>query len=192
MGWFLCIVIKICHCKIAILIQDGLVISWSISSKILTIDLPHYNDIIMSTVVSQINSLTIVYSTVYSGTDQTKHQGSSSLAFVCGIHWWTVNSPHKGPVTEKSFHLMMSSCMGWVHSLSYIQYLSLVCYMQYDIVLELNTFDKHIINYNSLHILTITYKAGSVYWVHLSIAVFTFHNYLLAFLTVHKWCINKN
>ena len=27
-----------------------------------------------------------------------------------GIHWWPVNSPHKGPVTRKCFHLMTSSC----------------------------------------------------------------------------------
>ena len=35
---------------------------------------------------SQITSLTIVYTTVYSGTDQRKHQSSASLAFVRGIH----------------------------------------------------------------------------------------------------------
>ena len=52
---------------------------------------------------SQIISLTIVYSTVYSGADQRKYQSSVSLAFVWGIHWWPVNSPHKGPVTRKTF-----------------------------------------------------------------------------------------
>ena len=45
----------------------------------------------------------IVYSTVYSGTDQSKHQSSASLAFVRGIHRWPVNSPNKGPVTRKMF-----------------------------------------------------------------------------------------
>ena len=55
----------------------------------------------MGTRVSQITSLTIVYSTVYSGADQRKHQSSVSLAFVQGIHRWSVNSPHKGPVTRK-------------------------------------------------------------------------------------------
>ena len=50
---------------------------------------------------SQITSLTIVYSTIYSGTDQRKHQTSASLAFVWGIHWSPVHSPHKGPVTRK-------------------------------------------------------------------------------------------
>ena len=63
----------------------------------------HYNDVTMSTMASQITSLTIVYSTVYSGADQRKHQSSASLAFVRGIHQWPVNSPHKGPVTRKTF-----------------------------------------------------------------------------------------
>ena len=54
----------------------------------------HYNDIIMGTMASQITSLTIVYSIVYSGTDQRKHQSSASLAFVRGIHQGQVNSPH--------------------------------------------------------------------------------------------------
>ena len=46
----------------------------------------HYSDIVMTAMASQITSLTIVYSTVYSGTDQIKHQSSASLAFVRGIH----------------------------------------------------------------------------------------------------------
>ena len=55
------------------------------------------------TVASQITSLTIVYSTVYLGADQRKHQSSESLAFAGEIHRWPVNSPHKGPVTRKVF-----------------------------------------------------------------------------------------
>ena len=57
----------------------------------------------MDTVASQITSLTIVYTTVYSDADQSKHQTSASLAFVRGIHRGPVNSPHKGPVTRKMF-----------------------------------------------------------------------------------------
>ena len=63
----------------------------------------HYDDVIMSTIASQITSLTVVYSTVYSGADQSKHQSSASLAFVWGIHRGPVNSPHKWPVTRKKF-----------------------------------------------------------------------------------------
>ena len=57
----------------------------------------------MSTIASQITSLTIVYSTVYSSADQSKHQSSASLAFVWEIHRGPVNFPHKWPVTRKMF-----------------------------------------------------------------------------------------
>ena len=63
----------------------------------------HFGDVKMSAMASQITSLTIVYSTVYSGADQRKHQSSASLAFLRGIHRWPVNSPHKGPVARKMF-----------------------------------------------------------------------------------------
>ena len=63
----------------------------------------HYSEVIVGAMTSQITSLTIVYSTVYSGADQRKHQSSASLAFVRGIHQWPVNSPHKWPVTRKMF-----------------------------------------------------------------------------------------
>ena len=68
-----------------------------------TLSQEHYNDVIMTMMASQITSITIVYSTVYSGADQRKHQSSSSLAFVRGIHRWPVDSPHKWPVTRKMF-----------------------------------------------------------------------------------------
>ena len=58
--------------------------------------LTHYNDVIISAMASQITSLKIAYSTVYSGTDQRKHQSSTSLAFMRGIH-------RSGPVTRKMF-----------------------------------------------------------------------------------------
>ena len=63
----------------------------------------HYSDVIISAMASQITSLTIVYSTIYSRADQRKHQSSASLAFVRGIHRRPVNSPHNGPVTRKIF-----------------------------------------------------------------------------------------
>ena len=66
-------------------------------------NLVHLSDVIMGAMASQIISLTIVYSTVYSSADRRKHQSSTSLAFVWGIHRWPVNSPHKWPVTRKMF-----------------------------------------------------------------------------------------
>ena len=67
------------------------------------INLIHFYDVIMSTMASQITSLTIVYSTVYARCRSKKLQTSASLAFVRGIHRSPVNSPHKRPVTQKKF-----------------------------------------------------------------------------------------
>ena len=54
----------------------------------------HYSDVIMSTMASQITSLTIVFSIVYSAADQ-KSQSAALLAFVKGIQLWPVNSRTK-------------------------------------------------------------------------------------------------
>ena len=58
----------------------------------------HYSDVIMGAMASQIDSLKIVYSTVYSDADRRKHQSSASLASVRWIQmasnaenvsiWW--------------------------------------------------------------------------------------------------------
>ena len=57
--------------------------------------------VIMSTMASQITSVSSVCSTACSGRYKRKHQSSASLAFVRGM--WPVNSLHKGPVTWKMF-----------------------------------------------------------------------------------------
>ena len=67
------------------------------------IALIHYSDFTMSTMASQIISLKIVYSTVYSGADQRKHQSFASLVFVrefTGDRWIRRT---KGLVTRKMF-----------------------------------------------------------------------------------------
>ena len=69
----------------------------------------HYIDAIMTAMASQITSLTVVYSIVYSGADQRKHQSSASLAFVRGIHRDRWISRTKGQLRGKCFHLMTSS-----------------------------------------------------------------------------------
>ena len=104
----------------------------------------HYTDVIMSTMASQITGLTIVCSTFYSCADQRKHQSSVLLAFVRGIYRWPVNSPHKGPVTRKIFHLMMSS---WLS----LSYWSCKSYQ------PISTFDNHthdILSHVSSHVVT--------------------------------------
>ena len=88
---------------------------WTPISKTIMAGYPifHYGDVIMGPIATQITSLTIVYSIVYSDEDQRKHQSSASLAFVWGIHRGPVNSPHKWRVTRKMFpfdDVIMHSC----------------------------------------------------------------------------------
>ena len=83
----------------------------------------------MSTMVSQITTIWIVYSAVCLGADQRKHQSLASLAFVKAIYRWPVNSTHKRPVTWIMFpfddvimtHLIYSCNLRlmpcWVHFL---------------------------------------------------------------------------
>ena len=52
----------------------------------------------MSAMTSQITGDSVVL-----GPDK-KNQSSTSLAFVRGTHRWQVDSPDKGPVTQKYFH----------------------------------------------------------------------------------------
>ena len=63
----------------------------------------YYSDVIMGAMASPIISLTVVYSTVYIGADQRKHQSSASLVLVWWTHRWPVNSPYKWPVTRIMF-----------------------------------------------------------------------------------------
>ena len=46
-------------------------------------------------------SVSIVFTAVCAGTDQIKHQSSTSLDFARGIHRGSGNFQHKGPVTRK-------------------------------------------------------------------------------------------
>ena len=68
---------------------------YSFGTLFIAIFVQHYSDVIIGAMASQITSQTIVYSTVYSGADQRKHQSSASLALVREIHRSPVNSPHK-------------------------------------------------------------------------------------------------
>ena len=65
----------------------------------------HYSDLTMSTMTSQITSISTVCSVICSGKLQRKHQSSASLAFLRGINQWLVDSPNGGPVTRKMFPL---------------------------------------------------------------------------------------
>ena len=57
----------------------------------------------MSPMASQMTGVPIVYSTVCSGANQRKHQNSSPLAFLRGIHRSPVNSPQRDSNAENVF-----------------------------------------------------------------------------------------
>ena len=84
-------------------VTDVVVLYKTTACIIMNLGYHHYNDVIMGVVATQITSLTIVYSTVESDPDRRKHQNSTSLAFVRGIHRGPVNSQHKWAVTRKMF-----------------------------------------------------------------------------------------
>ena len=82
--------------------------------------------------LSQITSLGIVYSTVYSGAHQRKHQSSASLVFVWGIHRGPVNSPHKRPVTRKMFPFDDVIMYAWNNTYHVCdKYIVLWCFISY-------------------------------------------------------------
>ena len=67
---------------------------WDIFASCTFLARQHYGDVMISSMTSKITSLTIVYSTIYSGLDQRKYLSSASLAFVRGNNrspvniWW--------------------------------------------------------------------------------------------------------
>ena len=84
----------------------------------------HYDDVIMTMLASQITSLTVVYSIVYSGVNQRRHQSSASLAFVREIHRGPVNFPRKWPVTRKMFPFDDVIMVRWLYHQAYCVWLS--------------------------------------------------------------------
>ena len=91
----------------------------------------------MGVMASQITSLTIVYSTVYSVADQRKHQSSASLDFVRGIHrgggggGGGGNSSHKWPVTQKMFPF--DDVIMWKRSCKVISKTCIMCVVKYQL-----------------------------------------------------------
>ena len=90
----------------------------------------------MGVMASQITSLTIVYSTVYSGADQRKHQSSASLAFsgnlpVTGEFPAQMTSNVKNEIPQYAYSVNVIWWRGFINSLRpsdacMRQYISLV------------------------------------------------------------------
>ena len=73
-----------------------------------------------------ITSRTIVYSTVYWGADQRKHQSCTSLDFVRGIRRWPVNSPHKKPITQVDITHIFVDYPHWIPTVEHGSYFELI------------------------------------------------------------------
>ena len=84
----------------------------------------------MTMLASQITSLTVVYSIVYSGVNQRKHQSSASLALGGKFTWDRWISRTNGQLRGKCFHLMTSS---WSSQL-----LSLLTWQRYNNFINLS------------------------------------------------------
>ena len=95
-------------------------------------DLIYYSDVILSMMATEITGVLIVCSTVYSGTNQRKHQSfnqrkhqsSASLAFVMGIHQWPMDYPQKGPIMWQMFPFDDVSMMWIIHLLETLNKIS--------------------------------------------------------------------
>ena len=132
-----------------------------VNSHIFLIPPDHYNDVIMGAMAYQITSLTIVYSSVYSGADQRKHQSSASLAFVRRIHRWPVNSPHKEPVTRKMFPFddVIMSVNHWIQKRNWVQYIPWIMHSW-----RLDVLCSGLIPMNVTHDDVIKWKHFPRYW----------------------------
>ena len=85
-----------------------------------------YNDGIMGAMASQITSLTIVYSTVYSGADQWKPQSSASLAFVWGIHQWLKMFPFDDVTMNRCYWIRLTANQQRLTDIIQTLYLTLI------------------------------------------------------------------
>ena len=78
---------------------------------------PHYSDVIMSAMASQITGVMIVYSTVCSGADQRKHQSSVSLVCVKWVKMWKKMTCHLKFVKISKLWSSQKAARIWVFSL---------------------------------------------------------------------------
>ena len=97
---------------------------------------PHYNDVIMSAMASQITSLTIVYSIVYSGTDERKHPVTSEFPAQRASNagnisiWWRhhaneANRENMGKsvtlIHQNWWHNQNKTTLVWAYFMGYIR-----------------------------------------------------------------------
>ena len=126
----------------------------------------HYSDIIMGMMASQITSLTIVYSTIDSGTDERKDQSCTSLAFERGIHRWSVNSQHKWPVTWKMFSfddvIWVLRELFWYTELLWYFVMYLMVFFPFQVSALVSWFSKYI---SDCMYITFSTHSMCIFWV---------------------------
>ena len=105
--------------------------------------LNHYNDVIMTTIVSQITSVMVVYSTVYWDADQRKHRSSASLAAQRASYagnvsiWWRHHAISLGDIsasyqsnqhfTEHNVSCNLTQTQSWFFNLNVCDHHTGVC-----------------------------------------------------------------
>ena len=89
---------------------------WHAIYKLLWTYQGHYNDVIMCAMTFQITAVSVVHLIVCSGADQRQHQSSVSLAFVRGIHQWSLDSPHKRASKTENVSIW------WCHHVTILQH----------------------------------------------------------------------
>ena len=117
--------------------------------------------------VSQITSFSIVCSTICWGTNQRKHQSSTSLASVRGILWWPVDSPAERPSSTENVSI------GWCHHASMCQQMSnQLTGPWFNIKMSSYQYrkshcgDKTVVRSSYLHNgISYTGKMSSLYWI---------------------------
>ena len=107
----------------------------------------HHSDVIMSTIASQIISLTVVYSSVYSGADHRKHQSSALLVFVRGIHRWPVKSHKRASNTENVSIWWLHDNMVLMHDERYAIYYLLDRYRFHNYPTHYRIWTKRIVQF---------------------------------------------
>ena len=146
----------------------------------------------MGTIASQITSLTIVYSIVYSGADQSKHQSSAPLAFLRG--WWchhdaTLHAfrtlPHKAIHMMECISLL---CMTYISLLWIYHQRATVLMLDENNKININVFASSIISadwqFNWVFFLLGSRLSGSVQYVTygFSLCSHNLHFYMLSSL----------
>ena len=73
----------------------------------------HYNDVKLTSRSLKSRTIRLFFLTAYANPYQSPHY----WPFVRGVHWWPMNSPHKGPVTRKKL-----ACDDVIMNFDYVVY----------------------------------------------------------------------